>query len=255
MGSLWLPLMSRLLSMSQNATAPVLCVLLLSLSTMNAQAESRAFAGLGLVNTDSHYIDTDALTTVEPLVYLQSDKWLVDGPQVTYRFNPYIGLSGIYWADRFDALDSTVLDRLDERRFALDIGLQIGLPGANLTITENLNDRYGGTNVRLKLGRSFHWNNIEIVPNAQVDWLSRQATNHFYGVSDGESLNSGVGAYNANKGVITSVGVFAAIPFKEKLSFIARVDYLSFSSSITNSSIVSADDEVSANLGVVYNFY
>ncbi|MEA9390247.1 MipA/OmpV family protein [Acerihabitans sp. TG2] len=100
----------------------------------------------------------------------------------------------------------------------------------------------------------FEWNKFEFTPGVGVLWSSKKQNEYYYGISQSESLRSGLNAYDPNDSISPYVQMSLDYPFATdwKASISARYSVLS--SQVKNSPMVDKSGVSSLGIGINYSF-
>jgi len=221
--------------------------------------------GIGLIGAYERnvYLGTSAEFNMLPLVQWEYKRFELDTTQLSYSLyrsdnltiRPTIGLEFAgYQAD-----DADILVGLDDRGIAVHAGIEWEAEFGMLEVEGNLLQDISGKSDGLtgELGAGIETTlgtNVFIGAGVGVSYYSDKFSHYYYGVTAADASDSRV-AYQVG----ATINPFVEISFEYQLSdywyFGALFEYAKFDSSISNSPLVDANNQIDTFVGVKYEFY
>lgn len=221
--------------------------------------------GAGVLISEKPYSGVDTEVYPIPMARLYYKNFFFEGTKLGYnlygndqwQFAPIL-----QWRfDGYEASDSAALSGMADRDMTLDGGLQ--LTNINdwgvLTfswVTDLLSEHEGN---ELEIGfskryaKAFDVEQLSIIPNLGVSFLSSNLADYYYGVRTSE-VAVGRPAYGAGYSINYSAGVNMIYTLDEKWDILAGFNYTWFDDEIKDSPIVSEDGVYSIIAGAAYKF-
>lgn len=233
-------------------------------SSALAEGEHKVSLGLGVGVGTSEYRDMDARVLPIPLINYEGSRFYARGLGAgLYLFknqNHAISLDLNYLPHYFDASksDNWSMKQLSDRKSSLMAGAsyrfssQYGI--ASLGAACDILGKSDGVLVNASYAYPIHFDRLVLTPHLGVVWASSDYNDYYYGVSRGESLRSGLTAYNADSGFSPYAGLSANFSLTEQWGLFLNAGSSYLSSEVRDSPMVSRDFKHSLGAGVVYNF-
>ena len=114
--------------------------------------------------------------------------------------------------------------------------------------------KHDGQELELTYSKPMRWDAWSIAPAGGLRWQSRDLTDYYYGVRDGEARLPGRPAYDADGAVNPFVALRAQRPLGRKWSLLGAVQYEWFDDEISDSPIVDESYDITVLAGVLYTF-
>lgn len=218
--------------------------------------------GLGVLYKDKpykSYSSSDKKSAV-PIVLYEGEHFFARGGTIGWDFlgSDVLELSviGQALADGYEDGDSKVLKNNGDRDPSFGVGGQvIWKPenfGFKLSAVQDITDRSDGAQAIGAVFYQYKASPWMIKPSVAVVWQSDDYNDYYYGV---KSRAKNANAYSASSDINYRFGIVAA--YQQPTSnwlFIGGLRYEIFGDEITDSTIVSEDEQLSALIGVAYTF-
>jgi len=218
--------------------------------------------GLGLLYKDKPYksYDSSEKTQPVPIVLYEGEHFFARGATIGWDFLDSDALElaviGQFLGDGYDESDSKALKDNGDKDPSFGVGGQVTWKPENLgfkfSAVQDITDNSDGAQVVGEVFYSYKSGPLMIKPAAAVVWQSDDYNDYYYGV---RSRARNASPYTADSDVNYRLGVFAAYqqPHSHWM-FMGGLRYEFFGDEITDSSIVSEDEQLSALIGVAYTF-
>lgn len=150
------------------------------------------------------------------------------------------------------------LTGINIRRSSLEAGIEYITSFNNIDVrTRLLHDvlsRHSGGIASVEIARAYFTRHYFILPTFSVTYLSKNAVNYYYGVSEDE-VTSERALYSAGDGLIGTFSVYIERPLDERWSLVSYAGYSMVNNAIANSPLVQRrDDAFRIGLGVLWSF-
>lgn len=243
----------------------ILTVAVLLLLAAGAQAQwSAGVIGLGQSNP---YIGGKTGVDVFPVVAYQGEKLVWRGPFLDYfvmgtsRSDESFSVNIAFAPADFDPDGDVNLIGIEERKnsvmagFTYNQALWTGTISASLQ-TELTNRHQGqratvGWQKAIARHTEFKW---QITAGIELEYISADYADYYYGVSATEAANSSFDAYDVGGVVQPQATVGGFYRFAESWQLIANIGLQRLDSKVQDSPIIDADWVADGFVGVVYNF-
>lgn len=226
---------------------------------------SRPFsAGLGILYKDKPYrgYDSDEKTNLVPVILFEGESFFVRGSSLGWKFIDNNGLEfaaiGEYLADGYESSDSDFLRGMDDRDPSLGVGAHViwnpDALGFKMSAVTDVADNSDGQQVRGEVFYKYRTGDWMFKPSAGFVWQSEDYNDYYFGVKNSEA-RIGRPAYTADDDLNYRLGVVAV--YQQKTSpwlFAGGLRYDILGDEITDSPIVSEDEEMTAFIGFAYQF-
>jgi outer membrane protein len=218
--------------------------------------------GLGILYKDKPYrsYDSSEKSQPVPIVLYEGEHFFARGGSIGWDFVGAdaleVAVVGQYLGDGYDESDSKALRGNGDKDPSFGVGGQVVWKPENLgfrfSAVQDVTDNSDGAQV---LGEIFYWHKAGpwvITPAASIVWQSDDYNDYYYGVRS-RAVNAA--PYKADSDVNYRFGILAAYqqPHSHWL-FMGGLRYEIFGDEITDSTIVSEDEQLSALIGVAYTF-
>lgn len=219
-------------------------------------------AGLSVTHLSSAY-DADAQTIVLPQAFYDNNRVYIEGAEAgfyPYKDNRHHLRAGISYDGRsFDPEDAYGhLSQLDERKSSAlaHISYMYLSPygGLRAKATTDLLDKHGGQTLSLAHVSRFTKDTWTIYPTFGATWRSEDYNNYYYGVSNAESLRSGVAAYQAKSSWSPFVSATVNYQATPSISLFVNQNIEWLSDTQKDSPMTSDDIESRTRVGFNYQF-
>lgn len=221
-------------------------------------------AGLGILYKDKPYrgYDSDEKTNLVPVILYEGESFFVRGSSLGWKFIANNGLEfaavGEYLADGYDSSDSDYLRGMSDRDPSFGVGAHViwnpDALGFKMSAVTDVTDNSDGQQVRGEVFYKYRTGDWMFKPSAGFVWQSDDYNDYYYGVKNSE-VRLGRPAYSANDDFNYRLGAVAV--YQQKTSpwlFAGGLRYDILGDEITDSPIVSEDEEMTAFIGFAYQF-
>ena len=231
-------------------------------TSLASEQDSNFMLGLGVASSKSIYKGVGTETDVLPGFAYESGDFYVLGPELGYHLinTDKLTLSAIasYRMEGYEAGDSVDLRGMDERKGAFELGMSAALDTEygewSATALADVSGEHEGYELELgwekRLELSQNW---ALTPEAALTWRSDDLNNYYYGVKASEATVNRA-AYTAESGTIFSVGVNADYMIDPQQMVRFGANYNSYSSEISDSTIVEKDNNYEVSAMYLYRF-
>ena len=218
--------------------------------------------GIAALYKDKPYQDYDSSekTSGIPIVLYEGEQFFARGGNIGWDFLNSdvveVAVIGQFLGDGYDESDSRILKGNGDKDPSFGVGGQvIWKPenfGFKLSVVQDVTDNSDGAQAVGGVFYSYKASPWMITPSASVVWQSDDYNDYYYGV---KSRAKNANAYSASSDINYRFGIFAA--YQQPTSnwmFMGGLRYEIFGDEITDSTIVSEDEQLSALIGVAYTF-
>lgn len=219
--------------------------------------------GLGILYKDKPYRNYSSSEKSQPvpIVLYEGEHFFARGATIGWDFMDSdaleVAVIGQYLADGYDTSDSKALKGNGDRDPSFGVGGQVTWTpdklGFRFSAVQDITDNSDGAQA---VGQVFYKykasDSLMITPAASIVWQSDDYNDYYYGVRS-RAVNAN--AYTADSDFNYRLGVVGI--YKRPNSpwmFIGGLRYEFFGDEITDSTIVSEDEQLSALIGVTYTF-
>ena len=218
--------------------------------------------GLGVLYKDKpykNYSSSDKKSAV-PIVLYEGEHFFARGGTIGWDFLDSdvleLAVIGQALADGYEDGDAKILKNNGDRDPSFGVGGHvIWKPenfGFKLSAVQDITDRSDGAQAIGEVFYSYKASPWMVRPSVAVVWQSDDYNDYYYGV---KSRAKNANAYSASSDINYRFGIFAAYQQpSSKWMFMGGLRYEIFGDEITDSSIVSEDEQLSALIGVAYTF-
>ncbi|WP_415752745.1 MipA/OmpV family protein [Salinivibrio proteolyticus] len=227
--------------------------------------EGQAVASIGVGVTSDLYKDQDKNIYPQFNLGYNGENFNADlSNGLNYRFlgnnddtvnlNAYIG----HLTPGYKSKDADILKGMKDRDPAIDGGINMdintGKGGVLSTyVGHDITGEYDGFNAGMKYMHLTHFGNVDFVPYAGVDWLSKDHVDHYFGVKDSEATAQRA-AYKGDDAFAYNVGYKLVVPMGENWDISQTTQYTRLGSDIADSPIVDSANQWAAQAMVSYHF-
>lgn len=146
-----------------------------------------------------------------------------------------------------DSDDSPTLTGFEDIDGSLPLGSYArgtwGPIGGRIDAGHDVIGGHDGFTVDASIGTIYRTDNIGIQPSLTVSWADDQFVDNFFGVSDAQSLASGLAPYNPDAGIYSySANMLAWAEFEEKYAVVLTASYRWFTEDAADSPILNEVD-------------
>lgn len=223
--------------------------------------------GAGALLSANPYESMDTNVLAIPFLSYQSKYFAIYGPAAKIRYplneNHTVGIRFNLGMQEFNPSDtsSIAMQSLNERKRLFFIGPHYRYRGdygqVTTGVSYDVSDRSkGGVTADINYGypiKAFQYKTF-LRPSIGLNYSNGKLANHYYQISQSESINSGLSAYQADNFISPYAALFASIHLTKKIFFtnVVRVNYLP--NTVTNSPMVAKDVTYTLISGLTYEF-
>lgn len=188
---------------------------------------------LASIHQSAYHVD-DKITAV-PLLLYDNNRFYLEGTDVgfyPYKDNKHwvrVGIS--YDRQHYNSKDAktATLQSLNKRQSSVNAQVSYmyisAIGGIETKLATDILGRSNGQTVSLAHRSKFELldNKLTVYPKAGITWHSKKYNDYYYGISDKESLQSGIHSYDAKAGFSPFVAVSGKYMFTDKIGSFANV--------------------------------
>jgi len=220
--------------------------------------------GGGVRVSTSEYKDDGTSISPVPLVNYEGEYFFLRG--LTAGAHIYkdelneLSLTVSYMTQSFDASesDNSAMRQLDDRDASMFAGAAYRVSSewgvAKLSLSADVLDTSHGFIADASYAYPFKISFLKLRPVVGLEWTSEDFNDYYYGVSEKESLKSGLDRYRAGSGVNPYLGLNLKINLAEDFDLMLSTKAKSLSEEITDSPMVDRDVKYSFGVGMSYSF-
>lgn len=235
--------------------------ILSTLLSLPLMAENNSLdIGAIVISGESIYVDGKTKTRFLPKVSYQNELFFVDGVEAGGFLlnNERLKITGSLAMDSHDTErgDSLRLSDMTSLDRAVDVKLGAVWRSPSVQIKANVRRdiaAHKGLQSGLELSKPMLLGNTKISPFIDVNWMSADTVNYYYGVSP-EDAKSGRSIYKAKDSFVISAGVKVMHPIAKNLNILGLLSLKQYDREITDSPIIENGQSVNIGLGLIYNF-
>jgi outer membrane protein len=218
--------------------------------------------GLGVLYKDKPYKNYSSSEKSQPIpiVLYEGEHFFARGGSIGWDFLDSdvleVAVIGQFLGDGYDESDSKALKGNGDKDPSFGVGGQVIWKPENLgfkfSAVQDITDNSDGAQVVGEVFYRYKSGNFRITPAASVVWQSDDYNDYYYGVRS-RAVNAN--PYTADSDVNYRLGVLGV--YQQPNSpwmFTGGLRYEFFGDEITDSSIVSEDEQLTALIGVAYTF-
>lgn len=221
--------------------------------------------GLGVGFTDPSYKGYSANYYPIPNIDFDNGIFFINGLNAGgYIYNDEIqslsiGLNYLPLSFKPRKTNDEKLSKLDGRKATLlaeikydhdfdwgELSISAGVDMLNESKTVLLNANYSYTEVL--------WNTVAFTPSIGVNWLNHQHNNYYYGITEEESLKSGMPVYNANSALQPYAGLTTTFLLTQDWKFYVGVRVDKLTGDLKDSPMTNHSTITSGYTGLIYTF-
>ena len=210
--------------------------------------------GLGTGLSQSVFSEENEVNlNIGPSVFYNGKHGFINGNLINISVVPYVGITGQWRFAEVSDDNISLPDGIDDRDGNGELGFTIGTVGARLTYLQDMSDEHDGYELQLHLARTFNAfvDGFTLTPYVEIDYRDDNFSQHLYGISATESVNSGLNQFEADNSFVYKTGLISLYPITPEWLLIAKVDVEHHDS---ESELVQRDLGGSINLGITYKF-
>jgi len=218
--------------------------------------------GLGMLYKDKPYKNYDSSEKSQPvpIVLYEGEHFFARGSTIGWDFTDSdaleVALIGQYLGDGYDSSDSKALKGNGDRDASFGVGGQVTWQPENLgfkfSAVQDVANNSDGAQAIGTVFYKYKSGPFSVTPAASIVWQSDDYNDYYYGVKS-KAVNAS--AYTADSDFNYRLGVLGV--YKQENSpwmFMGGLRYEILGDEITDSSIVSENEQLSALIGVAYTF-
>lgn len=213
--------------------------------------------GVGAVFMEQGYRGADSETQLFPIVFYQGQNFFWRGPELGYQVTDNITLYGEYRFDGFELEDSDYFAGMEERKGTLDVGASFTVDSefGELTFSGQADalGEHKGYELGVRFSKGFQLLGGAISPFIEVNYLSDDLVDYYYGVRNSEA-NAFRPAYQAENTVNYTTGLSGVWVVAERQSIMASLTYTVLGDEIENSPIIEDGESTNLFMGYIYRF-
>jgi outer membrane protein len=218
--------------------------------------------GLGILYKDKPYKNYDSSEKSQPvpIVLYEGEHFFARGGTIGWDFTDSdaleVAVIGQFLGDGYDSSDSKALKGNGDRDASFGVGGQVTWKPENLgfkfSAVQDVANNSDGAQAIGQVFYEYKSGPFSVTPAASIVWQSDDYNDYYYGVRS-KAVNAS--AYTADSDVNYRLGVLGIYRQKDSpWMFMGGLRYEIFGDEITDSSIVSEDEQLSALIGVAYTF-
>ena len=231
------------------------------LGTSHSFAETTYGLGIGVNAGNSLYKDIGTETGVLPIWIIQSDKFLLIGPQFSYEFATFSGLEfafiGDYRGDGFSGSDGAIFNGMKDRSGTYELGLEIEYESDfgdfSFAVLNDVLGEHEGNEISLTYSLPFINRSSVVTPYVSLINYSEDLVDYYYGVRANEATESRA-FYEGKSTVNYEIGVDTQWRFGDHHIIAANLSYTAHGSEIEDSPIVDGNGTFNTLIGYAYEF-
>ena len=216
--------------------------------------------GAGILVEDEGYKDIGRETNPFPVLYVETDRFRLLGPQATYRVfgdkKSNIALRADYRMEGYEEEDGPVFVGMEERKGALAIGLSGQLDTGygellfSLTKQTSASDGAYGT---LQMAWPLQRGAFTVTPRVGLEYYSEKFADYYFGVRANESTAQRP-AYKVGSAVNPDFGVDVVWSISPKHQVLGSLKYRRYDQEIQDSPLVDSSGSPRMNFAYIYLF-
>lgn len=226
----------------------------------NELLDNGSLAGLGVLIGESPYRGVDDQVYPVPVLILEARQFFADKTVFGYYFNDKT--DPVRWAvigsvrlQGYEARDSSDLNGMQDRDWALDGGLRISWKNAIadmiLEAVTDVSGTHEGQELRVSVAKELFEGFLS--PKAGIKWQSDDLADYYYGIKPNEATAKR-GEYTAGDELEYMAGITIGIPLGEKWVLFGDIECTFLGDEVENSPIVGDDALMRYVAGAVYRF-
>ena len=238
----------------------ILCALLISTPVI---AEAGGSLGVAGATSESVYKATDNQSKFLPNIGYEGEHFYLQLPEVGYRFLPRessqnvaIGLS--YESSSFDPDDSddVNIQKLDDRDDSIMAFASYKVGPLSTKLAQDISGEHDGYYAQIALGYPLPVGSWQVTPSISYRYMDSKMSNHLFGVSQSESVNTGGAIAAYDSGAISQIryGIRGIYPLSTSVNLMLGIHHTKFDSEILKSPIVEDNTITSVLAGFIFSF-
>lgn len=224
-------------------------------------------AGVATIVPSSPYKGADSEVLAIPIVTYEGERLTWRGPSLSYKLTglqrnePSFSLTLNLAPNELDTEDSDRLTGIEDRDFSFMAGLSYRHPfkfgTLESTLETDISGKHDGQRFVLSIERPLfmHAKRKWVVNlGAEVEYLSDNYADYYFGVSTAEENVSDFAAYSVGSVIQPAIKLGGYYQFNKRWMMVANLRWQALSSDIKDSPIVDSNSALDGFLGVIYAF-
>lgn len=243
------------------------CLAVGAMVVLSGNAAAQWSAGVIGIGQSNPYIAGETGLDIFPIVAYEGEKLVWRGPFLDYyvigkqRADTSLSINIALAANDFDTDGDPRLAGIEDRDNSIMAGFtynQSVLEGTfSFSAQTEVTNKHSGQRATLGWQKAlfkdpqYRW---QITAGVEIEYLSGNYADYYYGVSQIEQQNSTFDAYDVGSVVQPSVTLGGYYSFNRQWQLVANVGFQMLDSAISDSPIIDADTVLDGFVGVIYNF-
>ncbi|MGO2513191.1 MipA/OmpV family protein [Marinomonas polaris] len=226
---------------------------------------AQADGSLGIIGavSESVYKETDTQSKLLPNISYEGEHFFLQLPEIGYRFLPKqapqnfaIGFS--YESSNFDPDDSDNINiqQLDDRDDSIMAFASYRVGPISTKFAQDISGEHDGYYAQIALGYPLPVGAWKVIPSISYRYMDSKMSNHLFGVSQSESVNTGGAIAAYDSGAVSQIryGVRGIYPLSTSVNLMLGINHTKFDSEILKSPIVEDNTITSILAGIIFSF-
>jgi outer membrane protein len=242
-------------------------ILLCFAFTMSSPLLAKWSGGIATIVPSSPYLGTDTEIRVLPILTYEGERLSWRGPSLAYKLSglkrgePSFSLNLGLAPNKLDTDDSDSLEGINNRDFSFMLGGTYTHPfdfaTLTLSIETDISNKHQGQRAviagqkTLLTHKQRKW---AVNLGIQLEYLSADYANYYFGVDADEQANSAFSQYNVDSVVQPGVTLGGYYLINQQWNLVANLRWQTLPSDIKNSPIVDGSSAVNGFFGLLYSF-
>lgn len=203
-------------------------------------------------------------TVAYPFINYDSQRFYIEGDEAGIYFlkteEQELSLGAGYHWQGLKPSDSTdhQIKLLDKRKESVMLNLDYtyitSYGGLSIELDVDLLRRNKGTTIDLGYIAQFDVGKVTLAPNIGAIWYSKHYNNYYYGISENESVRSGLPRYTSKSGINPYVELNVIYKVTDKWEALLSTRYEHMSHQVKKSPMVKSNGNKLVKFGVLYQF-
>ena len=232
---------------------------------ISAPLIAQAGGSLGVIGaaSESMYKETESNGNYLPNISYEGEHFFLKAPEIGYRFLPKqspqnfsAGLS--YERSNFDPDDSdnVSIQQLDDRDDSIMAFASYKAGPLSTKFAQDISGEHDGYYAQIALGYPLPVGAWKVIPSISYRYMDSKMSNHLFGVSQSESVNTGGAIAAYDSGAISQIkyGIRGIYPLSTNVNLMLGIYHTKFDKEILKSPIIEDNTITSALAGVVFSF-
>lgn len=218
--------------------------------------------GVGVSNETSIYNDADDGIEVLPFFAIEWGRYFLMGPRLgTYLYGneqwsvtASIGLDEAGDVDRGDGSELDDMGDLDNVFSGqIQTGFETDWGEIEFTLAKDISNKHDGYRVVMAYGYPFHLGQWMVEPTIEIEWLSEEINQYFYGVTEAY-VKPGRALYEPDSGINYGLEISGSYPINQNHMIQLSAGYTKYSREVQDSPIVNRSSSTEIGIGYIYRF-